>query len=83
MHRNRVTGHTATHKNRHAVLAPDSTALGSQVGYIQFDLVIFLSCTQITVLPAAALGGLCLCINQFIYFAGELGNALLPPHQSK
>ena len=40
MRRNHITGHAATHKNRHADLAPDGTALGSQGGYIQFNLVI-------------------------------------------
>ena len=40
MRRNHITGHAAAHKNRHAVLAPDGTALGSQGGYIQLNLVI-------------------------------------------
>ena len=35
-----ITGHAATHKNRHAVLAPDGAALGSQGGYIQLNLII-------------------------------------------
>jgi len=40
MRRNHITGHAAAHKNRHAVLAPDGAALGSQGGYIQLNLVI-------------------------------------------
>ena len=40
MRRNHITGHTAAHKHRHAVLAPDGATLGSQGGYIQLNLII-------------------------------------------